>query len=40
MSDGVFLAGLCLGGAACLCGVALLILLYRDGHLPLSWLPV
>jgi len=40
MSDGAFIAGLCLAGAACLCAAALVILLYRDGHFPLSWLPV
>ena len=27
-------------GGACLCCAALTILLNRDGHLPLSWLPV
>lgn len=40
MRDGAFIAGLCLGLAACLCGAALMILLYRDGYFPLSWLPV
>lgn len=40
MRDGAFVAGLCLGGAVCLCGAALMIFLYRDGCFPLSWLSV
>jgi len=34
---------LALGGilaAFCLSGAALVVLLYRDGYFPLSWLPV